>query len=345
MVHILDDLQTIRSIDASRTMDQVKAFVGNLKDAVDYPSPWKEAPKQICLSGIGGSAMAADILADMLFSESSVPIHVNRAVELPRWMGKGDMSIVTSYSGNTQEALDVLVSGRKAGCGVCCITSGGKMLEICEKDGLPHIKVPGGMQPRAALGYLLGAASAVLESMGAGRPATHFREAAANSVSSLSRMAPELPTEKNLAKKLALELEQKTPIIYAPRNIRSVAVRWQNQINENAKMVAFAGEVPEMNHNQMVGWLQGEKCNACRPVFLLPSLMNPTVEKMAMVTIQMFTERGMDPLVVPLHGNTPAENLLSGVILGDHISYYLAILKGVDPGPVPVIQEFKGRIA
>lgn len=345
MVHILDDLQTIRSIDASHTMDQMRAFVGNLSEAVNYLAPWKETPNQVCLSGIGGSAMAADILADLLFAESSVPVHVNRSVTLPRWMGKGDMSIVTSYSGNTQEALDVLVSGRKAGCGVCCITSGGKMLDMCQKDGLPHVKVPSGMQPRAALGYLLGAASAVLEAMGAGKPATEFRHAAANSASSAQRMGLEQPVEKNLAKKLALQLGDKTPILYAPRSVRSVAVRWQNQINENSKAVAFAGEVPEMNHNQMVGWLQGEKCTTCKPVFLLPSVMDPTVEKMTMVTIQMFTEHELDPLVIPLHGNTMAENLLSGIILGDHVSYYLAILKGVDPGPVPIIQEFKTRIA
>ena len=345
MVELLDDLAAMRSLDRSNTAEQVRSFIPNLIEATSFKAPSTISPERVCLSGIGGSAMAADVLGDLLFSTSPVTIFINRGVALPHWMGKRDMSVITSYSGNTQEALDVLKNSRQTGSGVCCITCGGNMLDICQKESIPHIRVPGGMQPRAALGYLLGAAASALESMGAGKPASDLRTAANNSLSSVQRLGPATPTEKNVAKKLAVTLQHEIPIIYAPRNIRSVAVRWQNQINENSKMLAFAGEVPEMNHNQLVGWIQGDKCPSCRPVFLLPSMMDPTVEKMTMVTIQMFSEKGLDPLVVPLHGNTPAENLISGIMLGDNISYYLAMLKGVDPGPVPIIQEFKSRIA
>ncbi|OPY31073.1 MAG: Bifunctional phosphoglucose/phosphomannose isomerase [Methanomassiliicoccales archaeon PtaU1.Bin124] len=342
---MLDDPKVIASADPTRMGDQVKTFIPNLIEATSFKGPITSTPNRICLSGIGGSAMASDFLSDLLYGVSPVALYVNRGVTLPHWVGKDDVSIITSYSGNTQEALDVLQSSQKVGCKICCITCGGNMLDICERESLPHIKVPGGMQPRAALGYLLGAAAAALEGMGAGRPASELRAAAKNSITAAERMGPASPTEKNVAKKLASMMTQNIPIIYAPRNIRSVAVRWQNQINENSKMLAFSGEVPEMNHNQLVGWLQGDKCSSCRPVFLIPSIMDPTVEKMTMVTIQMFNDRGLDPLVVPLHGNTPAENLISGIILGDYLSYYLAILRGADPGPVPAIQEFKKRIA
>jgi glucose/mannose-6-phosphate isomerase len=255
------------------------------------------------------------------------------------------LSIITSYSGNTQEALDALDGSIKAGCRICCITSGGRVLQRCEQNDLPFIKVPAGIQPRAALGHLLGAAAAILEKVGVGSPATELKRAANNSQSAVQRISPESPQEMNIAKKLAVAMHNSIPVIYAPKGIRSVAVRWQNQINENSKMVSFSGEIPEMNHNQLVGWLQGDRNNACRPIFLLPSMMDSTIERMTMVTIQMFTESKLNPLVVPLHGNTLAENLLSGLILGDHISYYLALLKGIDPGPVGVIQDFKKRIA
>ncbi|MFA5312101.1 MAG: bifunctional phosphoglucose/phosphomannose isomerase [Methanomassiliicoccales archaeon] len=341
----LDDKDDIQRIDVSNTSSQIADFASNLLESTRYEALGIERPSSVCMSGIGGSAMAADILQDYLTPVSKLPVAINRNVTLPAWTDPNSLSIITSYSGNTQEALDVLEDSIRTGCRICCITSGGKLLERCVSNGIPHVKVPGGIQPRAALGYLLGAASAVLESIGAGTPATDFGKAAQNSFSAAERMSPETPTIGNLAKKLALMMEGTVPAIYGPKSIRSVAVRWQNQSNENSKMVAFSGEVPEMNHNQMVGWLQGSGCAPCRPVFLLPSRMDTTIEKMTMVTIQMFTEAGLEPMVVPLHGNTHAENLVSGILLGDYVSYYLALLKGCDPGPVPVIQEFKSRIA
>jgi glucose/mannose-6-phosphate isomerase len=341
----LDVNEIIQRIDASNTASQLAGFISNLLEATRYNVSYLDRPSSICMSGIGGSAMAADILLDYLTPVSKFPVFINRNVMLPKWADSTSLSIITSYSGNTQEALDVLDHSIKRGCHICCITSGGKMLERCLAEGVPHVAVPGGIQPRAALGFLLGAASAVLESIGAGTPASDFRKAAERSRGMADSVSPRIPSESNVAKKIALNIEGTVPAIYAPKNVRSVAVRWQNQINENAKMVAFSGEVPEMNHNQMVGWLQGTSCAPCRPIFLLPTKMDPTIEKMVKVTIQMFNEADLQPLVVPLYGNTHAENLVSGIVLGDNVSYYLAILKGFDPGPVPVIQEFKHRVA
>ncbi|QLH75480.1 MAG: bifunctional phosphoglucose/phosphomannose isomerase [Methanomassiliicoccales archaeon] len=341
----LDDIEQMRLIDASGSAEQIAGFISNLVEASGYDIPRLRGASSVCMSGIGGSAMAAEVLHDYLISRSKIPVFINRNVDLPKWAGVDTLSLITSYSGNTQEALDVLGRSIEAGCIVCCITSGGKLLERAISAGVPHVKVPEGVQPRAALGYLLGSASSILESVGADSPVKDIRQAAENTRSSVERMSPTSPTEKNLAKKLAKRIFGSVPVIYAPKNIRSVAIRWQNQINENSKMVAFSGEIPEMNHNQMVGWLQGSKCMTCKPIFILPSKMDPTIEKMTMVTIQMFTESGLDPLVIPLHGMTHAENLIAGIVLGDHVSYYLAILNGVDPGPVPVIQEFKARIA
>jgi glucose/mannose-6-phosphate isomerase len=110
-------------------------------------------------------------------------------------------------------------------------------------------------------------------------------------------------------------------------------------------MVAFTGEIPEMNHNQMVAWLSANGVGKCKPVFLIPSELEPTVKKMTLVTIQMFNERGLDPVLVQLDGRSMLENLFYGLVLGDMVSYYLARLRDVDPTPVDVIAEFKQRIS
>ena len=341
----LDDVEAMRRLDASRLMSQIGEFIEHLETAAKSKAERLSLPASICLSGIGGSAIAADILYDYLLTRSPVPVVVNRDVTLPNWLDGTGLSIITSYSGNTKEALEILEQSIQQGCPTYCITSGGKLLKRAEEHDIPCLVVPSGLQPRAALGYLLGGAAAVLQSVDIAEPANDFLAAAINSKAAIARLAPSSPIERNVAKKYALALKDSLPIIYAPRNVRSLAVRWQNQINENAKMLAFAGEVPEMNHNQMVGWLQGSRCPGALPVFLLPSQMEPLVERMVLVTIQMLTESKFDPLVIPLHGNNQAENLLSGIILGDHVSYYLAMLNGQEPSAVPVIQSFKERIA
>jgi len=345
MLGDLDDRMKIQKIDASDTASQIASFIPNLSEAASSKVSGLKRPSTICMSGMGGSAMAADVLLDYLTPVSNIYAIINRDVILPKWVDRSTLSLITSYSGNTQEALDVLDRSIKTGCNICCITSGGKLLERCEANGVPFVKVPSGIQPRAALGYLLGAASAVLESVGAGTPASDFTNAAKNMIKAIDKIVPSVPKENNRAKQLAEMLYGTVPALYAPKNVRSVAVRWQNQINENSKMVAFSGEIPEMNHNQIVGWLMGEACAPCRPIFLLPDMMDRTIEKMSKVTIEMFTEAGLRPMIVPLSGHTNAENLISGIVLGDYVSYYLAMLKGLDPGPVPVIQEFKTRIA
>ena len=153
------------------------------------------------------------------------------------------------------------------------------------------------------------------------------------------------PASGNQAKKLAMALQGGVAAIYAPRPVRSLALRWQNQFNENAKVVAFSGEIPEMDHNQLVGWLESGRGCSCRPLFLLPDELHPTVRRMTEVTLQMFNERGLDPILVELPGKGLLENVLQGMALGDLVSYYLAVLKGVDPAPVSVIKEFKARIS
>ncbi|HEY3419921.1 MAG TPA: bifunctional phosphoglucose/phosphomannose isomerase [Methanomassiliicoccales archaeon] len=345
MVEKLDDLQNYPVWDRLDMLSQINGFVNNIKEAIGYKVAPLSDISNICLCGIGGSAMCGDILIDYLAPISDKHVTVVRSVSLPNWVNSQTLVVVISYSGNTKEALDVFQDALSRGLKVVSVSSGGELLKKAKENGIPFIQVPSGIQPRAALGYLLGSVAVILQAAGACAPAGALGEVIQFAQSTQERLAPGMTTSTNAAKKIALALDGKVPAVYCPRSIRSVGVRWQNQICENAKVVAFSGEIPEMNHNQMVGWLSGNGVNNLKPVFVVPSALEPTVKKMTMVSIQMFNERGLDPIVVQLEGKTLIENLVYGLILGDMISYYMALLSGVDPTPVDVIGEFKRRIS
>ena len=344
MVEKLDDLPGYSAWDRSDMLSQIDSFVIHIKDAIGYKAPSFSDISNICLCGIGGSAMCGDIIIDYLAPFCDKNICVIRSVSLPKWASSGTLVVVISYSGNTKEALDIFDDSLSKGMKTICVSSGGELIRKAKEKHIPFILVPTGIQPRAALGYLLGSVAVVLDSVGVCSPVDAMNEAIPFARSSQQKLAPNVPISNNPAKKIALALNGFIPTIYCPRSIRSIGVRWQNQINENAKMVAFTGEIPEMNHNQMVAWMDGKSAGNCKPVLIIPGELEPTVKKMTMVTIQMFNERGLDPILVQLEGKSILENLFYGLILGDMVSYYLARLRDVDPSPVDVIIEFKKRI-
>lgn len=345
MVKRLDDIVGMNASDPSNLMSQMAGFPDQLEWARDLQMENITGIRNVVICGVGGSAIAGDVITDILTPTCKSPIITSRSVTMPGFAGVDTLALVISYSGNTAESLNLYVDAMQRGCRIVVITSGGELEKLAKKNGQPIIMVPTGNQPRASLGYLLGAAALVLEKAGLCHPHRDLCAAASRLRSYIKEIGPEIPSAQNQAKKIAFALYGGVAAIYSPRHVRSVALRWQNQINENSKAVAFSGEIPEMNHNQMVGWLEGGKDCACRPVFLLATDTPPTVRKMTEVTLQMFNERGLGPIMVTLPGNNFLDNVLQGISLGDMVSYYLAVLKGVDPAPVAVIKEFKDRIS
>lgn len=345
MAEPLDDIVGIRSLDPSDILGQLTAFPDQLEWSRGVDFPTIEGARNVVICGVGGSAIAGDVLLDLLAPVISVPLFVSRDVTLPGFAGKDTLAIVVSYSGNTAESLDQYDDAMRRGCRIAAITSGGRLEEQAMANSQPFIKVPAGNQPRASMGYLLGSLALVMQRAGFGKGHDDLLAAVPALRSYLDAVSPGTPSSTNQAKRLAKAMRGSVPAIYAPRPVRSVALRWQGQFNENAKMVAFSGEVPEMDHNQLVGWLEGGAGCHCRPMLLMPADMKPTVRRMAEVTLQMMNERGLDPVLIALPGNDLMGNLLQGIALGDMTSYYLAILKGVDPAPVAPIKEFKARIS
>ncbi|MCX6651005.1 MAG: bifunctional phosphoglucose/phosphomannose isomerase [Methanomassiliicoccales archaeon] len=345
MVDRLDDAAGTKALDPSDMMAQLVSFPDQLLWSKDSRILPMEGIHNVVICGVGGSAIAGDVITDLLTPTCRIPITTSRHVALPGYANEGTLALVISYSGNTAESLNLYHDATERRCRMVVITSGGELEELAKKDSVPNLKVPPGNQPRASLGYLLGTSAAVLQGAGLGQVHQELIRAVPALHEYIQSIGVNVPASKNPAKKIALALRQGVAVIYSPRNVRSVALRWQNQINENAKAVSFSGEIPEMDHNQLVGWLEGGQDCSCRPVVLMPEEIHPTVRKMTEVTLQMLNERGLDPVKVELPGKGLMDNVLQGIALGDMVSYYMALLKGIDPAPVTVIKEFKKRIS
>jgi len=344
MSGLLDDLGRMAALDQSSMLQQIVGLPQQIEEAISWDFTLAAAVDSVCICGVGGSAVGGDILTDYSSITSTKQVYVARGMDLPKWVGKKTLVALVSYSGNTWEVLDLLEKARERGGPLVGITSGGGLLKKCKDASIPVIEVPPGLQPRAALGYLLGSSALVIQAAGAAPAIKDLKRALPAMVDLKENLSPGVPTAVNMAKKIALKLNCRIPVIYAPRTIKTIAYRWQTQINENAKMLAFSGEFPEMNHNHIVGWVEGELKKDLLPVFLKTiSIAGSLGEKMAK-TIQLIKDHGIEPVVVELSGRTPLETSLMGIMLGDFISYYLAMLRGVDPSPVSSIQELKNRM-
>jgi glucose/mannose-6-phosphate isomerase len=344
VIEPLDDVRLLSSFDQRGMLEQIVSMPKQIEDALKNELSLDKAVELVCVCGMGGSAIGGDILADYSSQSSRIPFMVIRGIELPRYIGKKALAIIVSYSGETWETLNLFDKAIESGAQVVSVTSGGELARRSRKRKVPMLLVPGGQQPRSALGYLLGASAVALDSAGVA-PAVRDLKSCIDALKVfMEDILPVVPTERNLAKTIANQLHQRIPVIYSPHNIRSVAMRWQTQINENAKMMAFYGEYPEMNHNQMVGWAEGGSNHDLLPVFLLDRSRKDDINKKIGITIKLIKEKGIDPVSVKLTGHSNIETSLKGIMLGDFVSYYLAALKNIDPTPVASIVELKKRM-
>ncbi len=343
MLAQLDDLASLTRIDTSGMLDQMTSFPSQLTSSLRATGRRDIEADTVLVGGLGGSAMGGDVLAEYMGMNSSAPTFVVRDTALPRWADERTLVVLISYSGNTRETLSMYGSAKDRGCPTVVITSGGRIMEIAQQDGRDVVQVPPGLQPRAALGYLLGSAAGVVESAGLAPMASDIRPFVPELESLMRDLLPGSPESNNAAKQIARRLLDSVPFVYAPRPLRSAATRWQTQINENSKMLCLSGEAPEMDHNQIVGWIDGDRDPRNRPVMLLPRSGQCQATSLMRTTIELLMEHGIDTVVADLEGGSPLESALHGIMLGDFVSYYLAMLREVDPTPVTSINELKSR--
>lgn len=293
--------------------------------------------KQFIVLGMGGSHLAADLLREIAPTLPLV-IHSDYGLpELPKQVIQDSLIIASSYSGNTEEVIEGFHEARKKKLPLAVIAVGGKLIELSKHYHVPYIQLPNtGIQPRSALGFSL---VALLTLTG--------QTKLAREVALLSKRIKPRAYEAE-GKAVAAFLQHRIPVIYVSSKQTSVAYNWKIKINENAKIPAWYNHVPELNHNEMNGF---DIINSTRQlssqfgfIFLIDKTDASKNLKRMKILKKLYEARGLPVLEVELKGKTPLEKALRSLLVADWTSVYLAEQYGIDPEPVPLVEEFKGLV-
>jgi len=341
--------EAIAQVDRSDQLGAVLALPEHLRDALwrvesAIMNEW-DTPGGLVVAGMGGSAIGGALARAALGDHASRPIFVTRAYGLPPWTTPETTVLCASYSGNTEETLACYESAAALGAQRVVVTAGGRLAELARADRVPVIPLPGGFQPRAAVAYMTVAALEVAALCGAGPRLTSEIDVAASHTEQLvTEWGPDA-AEDSLAKEIAGTLLGSAPVIAGAGLTAPIAYRWKTQINENAKLPCFAHELPELDHNELVGWEGAESVGRFAAVFLDDSDAHPRVKARMELTEKLIADHATASLHLETRGQTTIERVFSLVLLGDLVSLYLAVLRGVDPGPVAVIEQLKSELA
>jgi glucose/mannose-6-phosphate isomerase len=303
--------------------------------------------KNIVVLGMGGSAIGGDLLSDYLADEFTIPIVVIRGYDIPKFVDEDSLVFAVSYSGNTEETLSALKRCLEAKARVIALTSGGKLAVLVRENNFLVIKVPAGIQPRAAISYLFFPILKALERLGLIKERGGEIEETYNILQELSReYGAKSPSENNLAKKVALGLYQHLPLVYGSEGLlEAVAMRWKTQINENSKWPCFWNVFPELDHNEIVGYeIENNINRQVKIIYLQDKEGLLRVEQRRKITRKIIEDKVAEFIVCPTKGKGKMARMFSLIFLGDMASYYLAILNQVDPSPVACIENLKKEL-
>jgi len=315
--------------------------------AKKYPIDVKryDSIHQVVVCGMGGSAAGGDLLKSYLQREANIPIEVNRGYLLPQYVGENTLVFAISYSGNTEETLSAYQDALSRSAKIIAITSGGKLKELCQKDGIDVIEIIGGMPPRATFGYLFFPMVTLLERLGLiGSKEEEIRETIQNLQLLCKQYNPQ--SKANLAKELSERIKGHLLLVYAPEHLAACAVRWKNQFNENSKSIAFFSLLPEMNHNEIEVWASGsEFTKKFYLIFLRDSAENERIKQRIIITESILKDKVAGVQHVISSGKSLLSRLHSLIYLSDWVSTYLALTNSVDPIPTPMINLLKKKLS
>lgn len=350
---VLDDIDYMQGTDTKGMFQSLATLAGQCTTACwdlsrDIDLPAVETVSNVVVTGLGGSAIGGDLLRVYCANICPVPVLVNRDYAMPEFVGKDSLVFAVSYSGNTEETLSAYQDARQRGATIIVITTGGKLGRMAGEDGVTVIPVPGGIAPRSASGFLFIPALRIMERLGFLSGIEDEVEALVSHIKALyDHLKPEVPTGKNPAKQMALKLHNRIPVIWGSSGITEVvALRWKGQINENAKAPAYWNVFPELNHNELVGFRFPESLlRQIQVVILRDDRDHPRVQKRIEITKNIISNAVAGITDVKASGGGLLARTYSLIYSGDYTSLYLALLYGVDPGPVEVIDYLKGELA
>jgi glucose/mannose-6-phosphate isomerase len=343
------DRAGIASIDTSRQIDAVLGLADQLRDAqrrLDAANAEAvDAPGGVIVAGMGGSGVGGRLALAALGPRLTRPLTVVNGYTLPGWTGPQTVVLCASYSGTTAETLAAYADAGERGAPRLVAATGGLLAERARHDGVPIIDLPGGYQPRAAVGYALVCALGAAALAGAAPTLWEELEAAAALVERLAaEWGPDAP-DSSEAKALARNLHGTLPVIVGAELTEAAAYRWKCQFNENAEIPAFSSALPEADHNEVVGWAAARDLGALSYVSLEDPASHPENVRRAELTAALAADGAAVVERARARGESRLERLLSLVLLGDLVSVYAAVLRGADPIDIPAIHSLKSQLA
>jgi glucose/mannose-6-phosphate isomerase len=352
MTGVLDDVSAIGRYDSQDMLGAIARLPEQIRDGwqrsrnLALPARHRDV-RSVLVLGMGGSAIAGDLVRAIFSDRLRVPLISVRDYELPAFAGSDTLVVASSHSGATEETISATATALERRCPVAVITSGGPLKDVAQRAELPLLSFPVGGQPRASVGYGISLLAGLLERAGLLEiDSAVMRDAAAASNAVIDASRPDLASEQNHAKQLAWSLVDRLPVIMASGFLVPVARRWKTQLNENGKTMASFDELPEATHNSVVGFAQPESTHErLFVVFLSSPSEHPRNSLRAALSAELLSEAGIAHQFIPVRGDSRLAQACSAISLGDFVSAYLAILYGLDPTPVEVISRIKERLS
>lgn len=348
----LDDLQVYGRIDPDGMLNHIHNFPQMCEQAWEMTQGFKPPAdysriKKIMVLGMGGSAIGGDLVGSLALNEASVPVLVCRDYILPQFVDADTLVIASSYSGLTEETLSSFEQAFDTPAKKLAITTGGKLKNLCETMEVPVFTFNYRSQPRAALPFSFFILLGILQNLKilSDKP-VDISETFSNLKSLAAKINEKVPLEINPAKSLARKLQGRLPVIYGAGITGEVAHRWKTQLNENSKTTAFYEVFSELNHNSIVGYSFPEELVRQAMVVMLDSdLLHERIRLRYGITQQLLDLAGIYYQVVKGEGQSPLSQMMTLVLLGDYVSYYLAVLNQVNPTSIQAIDFLKNSLA
>lgn len=339
---MLDDLKYIHEKDAQDALGVAEKQWEQLQQVFDLPE-LNPAIDNIVYAGMGGSALAAQI--SISWPGYSVPFEIVRDYDIPAYVSEKTLFIASSYSGNTEETVEALGKAEAKGAQIVVMASGGKLGDIAKSKKYPFAQLPTGYQPRHVALYSFKALITILERAGLKvEEEKELKNALLLVKDAVAQWRPEVPVARNPAKALALELAGKSPVIYAGPKLYPAAYKWKISFNENAKNVAWCNAFSEFNHNEFMGWSSHPVDKPYGIVELRSFLEHPQNQKRFDISNRLLSGKWPEPHVVNAEGQGLLGQLLWTIAMGDFVSIYVALLNGLNPTPVDLIEKLKTEL-
>ena len=350
---ILNDPAAMGRLDHDGMIERIREFPDQVRDAWANVSGWTVDPSvvagahEILVLGMGGSAIGADLVAGAISSDTPLPITVHRGYGLPAWVDGDTLVIASSYSGGTEETLSGWRAAAERGARRLAVTTGGTLAAEAEAEGLPLLTFRYDSQPRAALGHSFTLMLGVMWKLGLIDDPTPRVKAAADLLDEAQQAwGIAEPVEANWPKQIAQWWNGALPVVFGAEHLAAMARRWTTQINENSKAWALWAEMPELNHNLVVGLERASTVRRdARVISLLSTSYHARNRARFDITHSLLDEANVAATTIEPRGEERIGEILWTNLLGDYASYYLAMLYAVDPTPVEPIRQLKEALA